>query len=401
MIRLHLPAIPHTITKDEYSHCAFTGKVQRFSPMMRSVGFEVYHYGVETSESGANEQINLVTVEEWNILRKDSLKFLFPDITDEDIDCRLFNPTKFVGDLGNVQTPLYKEFNNRFREQLIKNYRSKATDIVCIPFGLAYYDALNGLDVASIETGIGYVGAYLDFRIYESYAIMHHDYFKCGGIQNYWFVCPNYYNCLEWPLQLNPNPSKIIEGHTKPIIGFLGRIGDIKGIYIIIEIARIFKDITYTLCGQGDPSTYLIEPNIVYIAPIHGKKRGEYMSNLTALLAPSMFLEPFCGVSAEAQLCGTPVISSDYGAFSENIEPFKTGIRCHTLSDYIYGVKLALEGKFDRQYIHNRAVELFDMYNVAKKYKYVFGAFNDIHNGTNGWYSSNSNIEAIDPNKEI
>ena len=52
-MRLHLPAIPHTITSAAYSHCAFTGKVLRFPRMMMSVGYEVYHYGVEGSESDA------------------------------------------------------------------------------------------------------------------------------------------------------------------------------------------------------------------------------------------------------------------------------------------------------------------------------------------------------------
>jgi hypothetical protein len=42
-IRLHIPGIPHTITREEFSHCAFTGKVHRFPRMMMSVGFEVYH----------------------------------------------------------------------------------------------------------------------------------------------------------------------------------------------------------------------------------------------------------------------------------------------------------------------------------------------------------------------
>ncbi len=65
MIRLHLPAIPYTITRDEYSHDAFTGKVKRFSPMMRSRGFEVFHYGIETSDSGANKDIELMTKAEW------------------------------------------------------------------------------------------------------------------------------------------------------------------------------------------------------------------------------------------------------------------------------------------------------------------------------------------------
>ena len=52
-MRLHLPAIPHTITSAAYSHCAFTGKVLRFPRMMMSVGYEVYHYGVEGSETDA------------------------------------------------------------------------------------------------------------------------------------------------------------------------------------------------------------------------------------------------------------------------------------------------------------------------------------------------------------
>lgn len=388
-IRLHLPAIPHTITRDEFSHCAFTGKVQRFSPMMRSVGFEVYHYGVATSVSGATQQIDLLNVEEWNDLRKQSLKFLFPELTNEDIESRLSDPTKFVGDLGNVTTPLYKEFNKRFREALLKNYRSTSTDIVCSPFGPAYCDALTGLNIVAIESGIGYLNAYLSYRIYESYAIMHHDYSKSkGGLENYWFVCPNYYNCLEWPLQLNPDPTTI---------GFLGRINEIKGVFIIVELARRFKNTIFVLCGQGDATPYLIEPNIVYKAPIHGPDRGKYLSNLTALIAPSKFLEPFCGVSVEAQLCGTPVISSDYGAFHENIEQFKTGLRCHTLSDFCYGVQMALDGKFNRQYIYDRAIGLFDMYNVAKKYKYAFDSVIDIHNGTNGWYSPNVHIDILDP----
>ena len=52
-MRLHLPAIPLTITSAAYSHCDFTGKALRFPRMMMSLGYEVYHYGVEGSESDA------------------------------------------------------------------------------------------------------------------------------------------------------------------------------------------------------------------------------------------------------------------------------------------------------------------------------------------------------------
>ena len=389
-IRLHLPAIPHTITTNEYSHCAFTGKVLRFSPMMRSVGYEVYHYGVETSTSGADVQIQLLTVNEFTDLKVDSCLYLDSKLTKEEAVTKLSDPSQEVGNLANWDTPLYKEFNRRFREELIKNYRSNTTDIVCIPFGPAYEAAFLGLNYVYVESGIGYSNAYKDFRIYESYGKLHYDCSR-ANIQppNYWFVCPNYYDIKEWPFQPTCK---------KNTIGFFGRITNIKGLDVIVEIAKKFPHIDVYICGQGDPTKYLTEPNIKYHKPLHGLERWDYLSQFAAILTPTVFLEPFCGVSAEAQLCGVPVISPDHGAFTENVEQFKTGVRCHTLSDYCYGVQMALDGKFDRKYIHERAVRLFDMYNVAKKYDYAFRTINDVYNGTNGWYSPNKNILALDTN---
>ena len=51
---------------------------------------------------------------------------------------------------------------------------------------------------------------------------------------------------------------------------------------------------------------------------------------------------------------------------------------------------MALDGKFDRQYIHDRAVKKYDMYNVGKKYEYIFKTILNIYDGTNGWYSPNN-----------
>ena len=387
-IRLHLLAIPHTITTDDFSHCAFTGKVLRFAPMMRSAGYEVYHYGVETSTTGANKDINLLTKDEWIYLRKESYKYLHKSLTDEEVDAKLNDHTAFIGELANWSTPLYWTFNERLRKALENNYRSMSTDIVCITFGPAHEDALRDKNYLMIETGIGYPNPYKSFRIYESYAKYHFDVSKEDDqTKNYWFVVPNYYNTLEFPLSLNPDNKKI---------GFLGRIHDGKGVNVIVEIAKNFPHINFILCGQGDAIHYTnASSNIIYKPPITGAERGKYLGGLTALLTPTKFIEPFCGVSVEAQLCGTPVISSHYGAFVENIENFKTGVRCHTLSDYCYGVQMALDGKFNRQYIHERAVKLFDMYNVAKQYDYTFRSILELTNGNNGWYSKNCFLDNL------
>ena len=388
MIRLHMPAIPHTITTNEYSHCAFTGKVLRFGPMMISRGFEVYHYGVETSCPNATKNIDLLSKIEWEELRLESYKYLHPELSIEDVKIKLSDDKNFVGYLANYATPLYKEFNRRLKISLEENYRSCATDIICLPFGHSHEDAIKDLNIISVESGIGYNDSYKNFRIFESHCKLHiTSALEKKNCQHYWFVVPNYYNILEWPLNLTPDKKKI---------GFFGRICYIKGCNIFVEIAKKFPHIQFIMCGQGDPTNYLTQsPNIIYKEPIHGKERGEFLSSLIALIAPSIYPEPFCGVNVEAQLCGTPVITNDFGAFVETIEPFKTGLLCHTLADYCSAVQMALDDKFDRKYINERATKLYDMYNVGKKYEYVFKTIMDISNGKNGWYSPDSYIELM------
>jgi glycosyltransferase involved in cell wall biosynthesis len=391
MIRLHILGIPHTITRSEYSHCAFTGKVLRFPAMMKSRGYEVYHYGVETSETEATEEIQVLSKLEWEALRIQSSMILNPKWTLEETIKRLNDPKLFVGDLGNWDTPLYKEFNKRLAVLLKANYRDKKTDLVCLPFGPAHEDAIKNLDVVTVETGIGYPNSYKSYRIFESYSQMHWMMAKEGkNTQNYWFVCPNYYNIKEWTFQPSPFPLE-----EKPKIGFLGRICNIKGCDVITETAKKFPHVDFILCGQGDPDPYMKSPNIIYKPPIHGIDRSIYLGSLTALLAPSYFPEPFCGVSVEAQLCGTPVITTECGAVVETVEAFKTGLHCHTLADFCHGIQMALDGKFDRTYIAQRAIRLYDMYNVAKKYDYTFKNILDVHNGTHGWYSNAKHIELI------
>jgi len=389
MIRLHLPAIPHTVTNDLFSHCAFTGKVLRFGPMMCSrEGFEVYHYGVEGSTPNATKDINLFTKAEWDDYRIRSYKMLHNELSVEEIVKKLNDEKNFIGDLANYGTPLYQEFNARLKVALKENYRSTATDIVCLPFGYSNESAINDLNVISVETGIGYPDSYKSYRIFESYAWLHRNLEKDkSGVQHYWFVVPNYYNVLEWPLNLTP----------KRQIGFFGRITHIKGMNIVVAVAKCFPDLDFIICGQGDPEPYLKEsPNIIYKSPLHGADRGTFLNDLTALLVPSYYVEPFCGVNVEAQLCGTPVITNDFGAFTETIEPFKTGLLCHTLADFCKGIQMALDGKFDRQYIRERATKLYDMYNVAKQYEYTFKSILDISNGKNGWYSPDSYIDLLD-----
>jgi glycosyltransferase involved in cell wall biosynthesis len=387
LIRLHVPAITYTITRSEYSHDAFTNKVRQFSPMMRSRGFEVYHYGVETSESGATKNFDLMTKDEWTELRIQTLQYIDPALTREAAEKKNADPGMLVNVLSNWGSPLTKEFNKRFRQKLTENYRSKSTDIVCLPLGRTYQDSLDKLDYAVIEMGIGYEGSYMNFRIFEAYSFMSNN-LGIANVQpnNYWFVIPHAFNVDEFKLSLNPKMNP-------PRVGFMGRITNLKGCSIIVEIAKRFPHIEFVICGQGNPAPFLTVPNVLYKPPIHGSERSDFLGTCIAFLHPAKYLEPFgCG-PVEAQLCGTPVICSDWGGMAETVEQCKTGLRCHTLADFCYGIQMALDGKFNRSYIRQRAENLYNMYNLAYNYEYVFKSILDIHTpGKNGWYSPDTHI---------
>jgi len=386
-IRLHLPAVPNTITRDEFSHCAFTTKVKQFPKMMQSMGFEVYHYGVETSQTEALKNIELLSLQEWEELRIKSIMYLDKSLTRTDAIKTISDKTQFIGKLANIQTPLFEKFNKRFRKKLQENYRSNATDIVCLPVGCAHKQALEGLNYVVVEIGIGHPNSFEKYRVFESYAWLNH---TLGSEKidppNYWFVVP---------YSFDVDAFKAVSRYPqKPKIGFLGRITSDKGLFVITEVAKRFPDVEFVICGQGDPQPFLKHPNIKYKLPIHGTERSDFLGSLTAFISPTVYLEPFgCGL-VEAQLCGTPVITCDHGGMVETVENWKTGLRCHTLADYCYGIEMAINEEFDRNYIRERAVSQYNMNNAATKYKYIFNSVLDIHNGKGGWYSSDSYIDS-------
>ena len=122
--------------------------------MMHSRGYVVIPYGVEGDNIGG-DNIDLLTREEWEQLRLESHRELYPD--------REITARGFVGDLANVGTPLYREFNRRLRSALLECYR--ICDIVCLPFGEAHREAIEGLGLLVVESGIGYPHSFLPFDL--------------------------------------------------------------------------------------------------------------------------------------------------------------------------------------------------------------------------------------------
>lgn len=352
---LHLIGIFHTKHQESYSHCAFTGKALRFPKMMQMYGYKVIEYSNEGSESTADEKVVMLSHEEYATYYSNR------------------KGTDFYGDDAVIGKPAHQAFESRLIPALTE--RLQPQDIICHPFGHAHQILMSVFPGHQhIETGIGYPTLMPNsFRIFESYAWMHnHQAKENRSGRNYEWVVPNYYDLEDWE-------PKYEHGEY---LAFLGRISSIKGMDTIREIAD-YSPYPIILHGQGDPSQWF-HPNIHYKGPIHGKERSEFLRNARAMLAPSMFIEPFCGMTVEAMLCGTPVITVDYGAMTETVSE-GMGFRCHTLGDWVDAVYNV--GNLDRKYIADIARSKYSLEACGKKYDKIFMQLNDLHR--KGWYEVN------------
>jgi glycosyltransferase involved in cell wall biosynthesis len=210
-------------------------------------------------------------------------------------------------------------------------------------------------------------------RIYESHAWWHYHQGKEGRYgHNYEFVIPNYYDVDEWEVQHKPGEYLVC----------FGRVQDDKGLYVVKEIAK-HTGIKTIICGKGNPAPYLDPaiPNLIYEPPITGLERSRLLGNALAVLMPTIFTEPFGGSGVEAQLCGTPLIASAHGAFSETVE--YPELRCRTLRQWLEAVEITKT--INRQRIAERARAKYCLQNVGEMYDKAFKQIAELSG--EGWYS--------------
>ena len=351
--RLHLVGIFHTKAQLAFSHCAFTGKALRFPKMMQAQGYEVFEYANEGSEAGATNHITMLTHDEYDFFYGERKK------------------VDFYGDDATVGSEAHQVFETKLIKEM-KQYVEKE-DIICHPFGHAHQILMSEFpNNHHVETGIGYPTLMPNsFRIFESYAWMHHHQGQENRQgKNYEWVVPNYFDIDEWEPKHEPGK----------YLAFLGRICSVKGMDTILEIAK-YSPWPIVIHGQGDPSPWS-HPNIHYGGPISGKARSDFLRNARAALMPTNFTEPFGGSGVEAMLCGTPLIAVDYGAFTETIADGITGFRCHTLQDWLDAIVKVDD--LDRTVVSFAARNRYSLEACGRKYDKIFQDINALWR--KGWY---------------
>ncbi len=353
---LHVIGIPHKVHTLENSHCAFSGKALRFSKMMQMQGYKVIEYANEGSDSTADEKVVILKKTEFNRLVKKS--------------------TGQYPQLHDIRNDLYIEFNKKLEKKMKPHV--KKGDIVCHTFGVASMGIAQAYpDAFHVETGIGYPDCFSSFRIYESYAWWHYHLGKeQRGGGNYEFVIPNYYDVSEW------ESSDI----TGKYLLYFGRVIPEKGLDTVREIS-LHTNMLVVICGQGEQeyidSLLKDRPNLIYRPPVTGLERSELLRNAYAMLMPTVYVEPFGGAGVEGQLCGTPLIASDYGCFSETVQPGINGFRCKTLQQWMDATEAVKD--LDRGIISGLARERYSLETVGQQYDKSFSQILELTGS--GWYS--------------
>jgi glycosyltransferase involved in cell wall biosynthesis len=348
-MRFHIISLPHTQTNNEFSSCAFTSKIIGFSKMMKTLGHTVYLYAGEKNTAPCDELITCITEQE----RLDSL-----------------GDTHYTAASFDIDLPHWKKFNSTVIEEIGKRINQK--DFLCFVGGTSHKPIADAFpDHISVEFGIGYGATFAKYRVWESYSWMHSNYagYKDPTTVNGLFfdeVIPGYFDPNEFPLQTEKEDYYL----------YVGRLIDRKGYQIASEVCKELGK-RLIIAGPGEPPEYG-----EYVGVIGPEERAKLMGGAIALFAPTLYVEPFGNIVPEAHFCGTPTITTDWGAFVETNEQGKTGFRCRTFDDFCKAVEDVKS--LDSNYIHERAIKNYSHEAVAPKYDKYFNKLLTLWD--KGWY---------------
>lgn len=346
--RIHLLALPSTQTTKEYDLCGFTQATIRFARLLKNLGHHVILYGSEENEAPCDEFVTVITKEEASTLL---------DATTNPAT-GLRDPTPYQYAYIEAWSPIWQLANARMVREIGK--RKEPRDFICsISGGSQKPVADNHSDLMFVEYSIGYNGSFSPYRVFESRAWQHCTYSaqQIADVRYWDTVIPLFYEPEEFPFRATKEPFAL----------YVGRLIERKGLVIACRAAQA-AGIPLKVIGHGDKS--LVTHGAEYLGELKATDRNAWMGRAQCVLTPTIYIEPFNQVAVEAQLCGTPVIATDLGGFTETIEHGKTGYRCNYLGEFVRAI--GDTASLNPQYIRDRAVANYSLDAVAPDYQRYF-----------------------------
>jgi len=328
----HIVGLPSGRTSG-CSECQFTALTGNFTRMMKSLGHQVIHYGVGCDE-----------------------------VCDEDVVVGHPVPMDWTG-----KASYWQVFNKLVMAGI--NKRKQRGDFVCVINGKLNQSLTAIDDVMVVEYAIGYNGTFSKYRVFASYAHLHKMRGAEGGFDPdgkfYDVVIPHYLDPAAYPM-----------GEKGDYYLYIGRLTQRKGVDIAVETCKRlgFK---LKLAGQGN------QYDAEHVGFVTGAERLKLYQGAIATFAPTLYVEPFNMTVLEAQMTGTPVISTDWGSYPELVEHGKTGYRCRTLEQFMWAAQNVVT--LDPEYIRQRAIVNYSLDRVRLMYDEYFKMLLDLWD--KGWYT--------------
>lgn len=306
-MRFHVIALPHTQVTSEYFSCAYTAKVHGFVRMMRSLGHEVFLYAGEETTSNPTELISCISEEQRA----------------QAVGSNHFTSTSFDNTLPHWQT-----FNGNAIKEIAKRIEKK--DFICLIGGLAQRPIADAFPShMSAEFGIGYSGTFAKYKVYESHtwrAACSAQWKNAASVDVNLFdtVINGYYDPALFSMELEKEDYYV----------YLGRMTQRKGVDIAAAACKA-AGVKLIFAGSGD----YIPSYGEHIGSVSSDERKTLLGKAIASFSPTTYLEPFCNSHIESLASGTPVISTDFGIFTETIKNGFNGYRCNTLSEFVKAIE--------------------------------------------------------------
>lgn len=367
-MRLHLLGLPHTQTINETVVCAFTSKLVKFAEMMQD-HYEIIVYSGDRNDAPCVEHVSLVTAEEQTEWYGTSDPNTLPSVA-----------------VWDATSPQWLNYNARAVAAIAA--RQEPGDLILILGGNAQRMVADAFPhLLSCEWAAGYEGIFSPHVCFESYAWMHYLYGKLGCDGRFFdTVIPNFFR---------PEDFELAEKKEDYLL-FVGRMVQRKGVEAAVEIANA-SGRTLIMAGSGVKSSrkgkvvceeldLTLEGDIEYVGPVNAAQRNLLMGRAHALLVPTTYIEPFGAVAVEAQLCGTPAITTDFGAFTETVHHNVTGFRFRTLRQAVDAVGLCDE--LNPLSIRGDALRRFSMEKIAPRYVEWFERLDSLWG--DGYYADTS-----------
>lgn len=378
--RFHVVDMPYTISDGSMPINPFSEKMIKFCKFMKNRGHQIFHYGHKDSQVDCDVSVSIFDRNDWETFWPQKK---WEDKSNGFIDYDNQYADEYMYKKASDEIKKYKSTNDIFLN-FIGNSQKIISD--------------ENPDLITVEASVGYSKnfSYSEWRVYESYSSLHAltgekslevDQYGDGYYNWYHAVIPGFFDHSKYEYSENKQDYFL----------YFGRVIRLKGVAYAIEATKAAGK-KLIIAGPGDivqDSQFpygKIPDHVTCIGAVGHNERTELMKNAKCCFMMTTSAETFCNTMSESFLHGTPIISTDWGSFSENNLHGITGYRVRTLDHMVWAIKNI--DKIKPINCRNWG-ETFSFENAAIRYEEYFNMIMDYYE-KEGWNTLRPDRDNLD-----